>query len=167
MWPVCQQRKHSLSVLPFPPPLVRFLLTSYRGLVNTFWPFRISKRYTSPSPLPTNSKLPVTLLLASAPHFPIIIGARTTGTAVDDSHNVCPHLCVVLGNMCCWAVGHMERSVASRMSWGGWSPVRSRCLCCSFSRLQERATSHRLRWKRFDCCRPNFVQLPMGRVQRS
>ena len=55
MRPMRPQWKRAVSVLLFPLPLRVLLLTSYRGLVKTFLPFPIAKRYTSPSSLSTNS----------------------------------------------------------------------------------------------------------------
>ena len=59
---------------------------------------------------------------------------RTTGEIVDDCHDVWPHLRVAWKQvLLSRSVGHMEMRIASRMSLGNWSPVRSRCRCSQFS----------------------------------
>ena len=103
MWPMRPQRKHSLSVLPFPPPLVLPLIESCRGLVKTFLPFLPSKRYKF-SIFTFNEFVAAGVVIAglfdqvSHQHW-----SKTTSATVDDCHDVCPHLCVVWKQMllCC------------------------------------------------------------------
>ena len=128
---MCLQRKHSLSALPFPSTVVLLLVVSCPDFGETFLPFLISKRYNPPSLLSMDSSLPASQLLASSFKFPIIIGACVT---------MCALICTWSGNKTCCSVnslsrtvGHMERRIASRMSFDNWSPVRSRCCCSRFS----------------------------------
>ena len=130
------------TLLPL-PPLVLLLPESCQGLVKTFLPFLNSKSYNSPSSLSTNSSL-----LAS--RFPIIIGAGPRVRLLSFV-TMCALICAEAGNKCCCAVnslsrsvGHMESRLASRMSFGNWSPMRSRCRCSRFSQARmacERSSS--------------------------
>ena len=138
--PMRPERKHALSVLPFPPPLVLPVLESCWGLVKTFLPFLISKRYSSPSSLSTNSSLLARWLLSSSLKCPIIFGARSQVRLLI-TVTMRAFICAQSGNKCCAvnsfsrSVGHVERRIASRMSSGNWSPVRSRCRRSRFSQV--------------------------------
>ena len=52
---------------------------------------------------------------------------------------ICTLICALPGNRCCCdvnsplrSVGHMERRIASRISFGSWYPVRFWCRCSRF-----------------------------------
>ena len=102
--PMHPQRKHSLSVLPFPPPLVLPLVASYQGLVETFMPFLISKRYNSPSSPSTNSSVLASFIAGLVVQISHHHWSRTTSATVDDCHDVCPHLSTARKQMllCCY-----------------------------------------------------------------
>ena len=88
---------------------------------------------------------------------------------------MCALICAESGNRCCSAHNSLERSVeyteriiASLMSLGSLSPVRSWCLpsrvCPGLEDVREVIYfgSFFFAEVRFACCRPDFVQLPMG-----
>ena len=80
------------------------------------------------------SACPPPVVLPLVESFRGLVWSKAASATVDDCHDARPHLCVVKKQCCCAvysisrSVGHMERRVASRMSLGNWSPVRSRCL---------------------------------------
>ena len=90
------------------------LVDSYRGLVKTFLPFLVSKRYKSLSSPSTCSSLLASLLLASSSKICHHHWSRATSATVDDCHDVCPHLCVFKNQvlLCC--------SALSQDQWDTW-----------------------------------------------
>ena len=112
VWPMRSQRKHSLSVLPFPPPSVLPLTESCRGLVNFL---AVSDFQTAQFPnFAFNEFVAAGVVVAglfvqvSHHHW-----SKTTSATVDDSHDVCPHLCVVWKQVLLFRQLSLSRSVGT------------------------------------------------------
>ena len=146
------------------------VLESYRRLVKTFVPFLISPRYKSPiftfHGLVTTRIVIAGLFVQISHHH----WGGTTGAAVDDSDNVCPHLCMadaaVLSTLShdLWDTWREEQQVACL--WVAGLQCVPGVFVQSFPRLGKRARG-RLFWKRlvetrFACCRLHFVPAANG-----
>ena len=99
------QRKHSLSILPFPPPLDFLAVPDFQAVQFSIF---TSHRFVTTS-------MKVAIFITQISHHP---WSNTAGTVVENCHNV-RFFCPKSGNKCCCAVnsfsryvGHSERRIA-------------------------------------------------------